>query len=36
MVGSVGKGLFESRDGGVHWKYAGLHGAQVKQIELYP
>jgi photosystem II stability/assembly factor-like uncharacterized protein len=36
MVGSVGRGLFESRDGGATWKYAGLHGAQVKQIELYP
>lgn len=36
MVGSVGKGLFESRDAGATWKYAGLNGAQVKQIELYP
>ena len=36
MVGSVAKGLFESLDGGAHWKYAGLTGAQVKQIEIYP
>jgi photosystem II stability/assembly factor-like uncharacterized protein len=36
MVGSVAKGLFESLDGGAHWKYAGLNGAQVKQIEIYP
>jgi hypothetical protein len=35
-VGSVAKGLFESHDGGAHWKYAGLNGAQVKQIEIYP
>jgi photosystem II stability/assembly factor-like uncharacterized protein len=36
LVGTVGAGVYESYDGGSTWKRAGLFGAQVKQIELYP
>lgn len=36
LVGTVGDGIFESPDGGATWRRAGLNGAQVKQIELYP
>ena len=36
MVGTVGLGIYESLDHGETWRYAGLRGAQVKQIELYP
>ena len=36
MAGTVGFGIFESLDRGRTWRTAGLTGAQVKQIELYP
>jgi photosystem II stability/assembly factor-like uncharacterized protein len=36
LVGTVGSGIFESLDRGATWRPAGLDGAQVKQIELYP
>ena len=36
LVGSVGKGVYESRDRGETWKNVGLPGAQVKQLEFYP
>jgi photosystem II stability/assembly factor-like uncharacterized protein len=36
MAGTVGLGIFESLDHGRTWRSAGLTGAQVKQIELYP
>jgi photosystem II stability/assembly factor-like uncharacterized protein len=36
FVGSVGAGVFESKDRGVVWKHIGLSGGQVKQIEFYP
>ncbi len=36
MVGTSGQGIYESRDGGRTWVYAGLRGCHVKQIELYP
>ncbi len=36
LVGSVGAGVYESHDRGATWQHAGLLGAQVKQIELYP
>lgn len=36
MVGTVGSGVLESLDRGQTWRRAGLSGAQVKQIELYP
>ena len=36
LVGSVGDGVYESHDRGGTWRHAGLLGAQVKQIELYP
>jgi photosystem II stability/assembly factor-like uncharacterized protein len=36
IVGTSGQGVYESLDGGRSWKSAGLNGAHVKQIELYP
>lgn len=36
MVGTNGKGLFESHDKGKTWKPAGLEGTHVKQIVFYP
>ncbi len=36
MAGTVGSGVYESLDRGRTWRWAGLSGAQVKQIELYP
>jgi len=36
LVGTVGSGIFESGDGGITWRTAGLPGMQVKQIEWYP
>jgi photosystem II stability/assembly factor-like uncharacterized protein len=36
LVGTVGLGIYESLDHGATWRAAGLDGAQVKQIELYP
>ena len=36
IVGSVGKGVYESHDHGKTWKNVGLPGAQVKQLEFYP
>ncbi len=36
LVGTVGDGIYESLDRGATWRQAGLAGAQVKQIEIYP
>lgn len=36
LTGTVGSGVFESRDRGRTWQSIGLTGAQVKQIEFYP
>jgi photosystem II stability/assembly factor-like uncharacterized protein len=36
MTGTVGSGIYESLDRGRTWRTAGLTGAEVKQIELYP
>jgi photosystem II stability/assembly factor-like uncharacterized protein len=36
LVGTVGEGIFESTDRGATWRPAGLAGAQVKQMEIYP
>ncbi len=36
MVGTNGKGIYESYDKGKTWKQAGLEGAHVKQIAFYP
>jgi photosystem II stability/assembly factor-like uncharacterized protein len=36
LTGTVGSGVYESFDRGLTWRGAGLSGAQVKQIELYP
>ena len=36
MIGTSGQGIFESRDGGTTWLFAGLRGCHVKQIDLYP
>jgi photosystem II stability/assembly factor-like uncharacterized protein len=36
MVGTNGKGIYESTDQGKTWKQAGLDGAHVKQIVFYP
>jgi photosystem II stability/assembly factor-like uncharacterized protein len=36
MVGTNGKGIYESYDKGKTWKQAGLEGAHVKQIVFYP
>ena len=36
LAGTVGQGIMESLDRGATWRYAGMNGAQVKQIELYP
>lgn len=36
LVATAGAGIWESRDRGLTWRQAGLNGAQVKQIELYP
>jgi photosystem II stability/assembly factor-like uncharacterized protein len=36
MMGTSGQGVFESFDEGKTWKYAGLKGCHVKQIEFYP
>ncbi|HAL56312.1 MAG TPA: hypothetical protein DCP63_07525 [Bacteroidetes bacterium] len=36
IVGTNGKGMFESLDRGATWRQAGLPFAHVKQIELYP
>lgn len=36
FVGTNGKGIYESRDGGKSWQAAGLSGAHVKQINSFP
>lgn len=36
LVGTSGQGIYESLDGGKNWRYAGLMGCHVKQIDLYP
>jgi len=36
FVGTNGKGIYESTDGGMTWKPAGLEGAHVKQISMFP
>jgi photosystem II stability/assembly factor-like uncharacterized protein len=36
VVGTHGTGVYESTDHGARWKFAGLRGAMVNQIELYP
>ena len=36
MVGTSGRGIFESFDEGKSWHAAGLDGCHVKQIEVYP
>jgi photosystem II stability/assembly factor-like uncharacterized protein len=36
MIGTSGQGIYESYDAGKTWRFAGLQGCQVRQIELYP
>lgn len=36
LVGTNGKGIFESNDQATTWRPAGLPRAHVKQIEIYP
>jgi len=36
LVGTSGLGVYESTDCGSTWRQAGLMGAQVKQLEMYP
>jgi photosystem II stability/assembly factor-like uncharacterized protein len=36
LVGTSGQGIYESLDCGKNWRYAGLNGCHVKQIDLYP
>ncbi len=36
FVGTNGQGIYESTDGGITWKQAGLNGAHVKQINIFP
>lgn len=36
IVGTNGKGMFESVDGGNTWHQAGFPNAHIRQIELYP
>ena len=36
MIGTTGQGIYESLDAGTTWRFAGLQGCQVRQIELYP
>jgi len=36
FVGTNGKGIYESTDGGKFWQAAGLSGAHVKQINSFP
>lgn len=36
VVGTNGKGLFESFDGGKTWQHAGLYGAHIQQIKFVP
>ena len=35
-AGTDGRGVYESRDGGATWVYAGLDGGKVKSINFYP
>jgi len=35
MIGTTGQGIYESLDAGTTWRFAGLQGCQVRQIELY-
>jgi photosystem II stability/assembly factor-like uncharacterized protein len=36
VIGTNGKGLYESYDGGNSWNHAGLYGAHVQQIKFIP
>jgi photosystem II stability/assembly factor-like uncharacterized protein len=36
VIGTNGKGLFESFDGGETWQHAGLYGAHIQQIKFIP
>jgi photosystem II stability/assembly factor-like uncharacterized protein len=36
MIGTSGQGIYESPDAGKTWRFDGLQGCQVRQIELYP
>lgn len=36
LVGTNGKGIYESTDSGTTWRPGGLEGAHVKQINIFP
>jgi hypothetical protein len=36
IVGTHGHGVYESTDRGERWKFAGLRGGIIKQIERFP
>jgi photosystem II stability/assembly factor-like uncharacterized protein len=36
MIGTNGKGMFESVDSGASWRHAGFTNAHIRQIALFP